>query len=146
DPAGQPVLASLALHTGEIRGFDLGGGTVSFNAQDILIDNSANGSGLGAIAPNDGSLTLNANTIQLGSNQTSIDQFSGLTFNTTNGFFFKNTGGWATGGSLTINPPVFAGATAASETITAAGAVDIEPIAGAIAKVTGGLGANLTIA
>src|SRR5262249_5302562 len=43
DSNGQPTLASLAFHAGEIRGFDLSGGTANFYAQNILIDNSANG-------------------------------------------------------------------------------------------------------
>src|SRR5262249_6465439 len=79
DGAGAPTLANLALRAGEIRGFDLNGGTVDFNAKTILIDNSSNVSGPGALLPADGSLVLNADTIQLRSNQTNIDQFASTT-------------------------------------------------------------------
>lgn len=145
DSAGTPILANLALHAGEIRGFGLNGGNVDFNAQTILIDNSSNVTGLGVVSPIDGSLTFKANTIQLGANQTAIDQFENVMLDATKGVLFQNTGSLATAGSFTVNTPVITGSTSASEKISAAGCLDIEPLSGSQASLAGGLGAQLTL-
>src|SRR6185312_10542231 len=39
---GQPALANLSLHAGEIRGFNNLGGAVFIRAREIALDNSAN--------------------------------------------------------------------------------------------------------
>src|SRR5262249_14837753 len=56
DAAGQPTLTNLALHAGGIRGFNTGGGTVSFSAKNVLLDNSAAARSAGASGPVGGSL------------------------------------------------------------------------------------------
>jgi filamentous hemagglutinin family protein len=145
DSNGMPTLANLALHAGEIRGFDLNGGSVTFNAQTILIDNSSNVSGPGVLLPVDGSLVFNANTIDLGANQTNIGQFATVTLDAKKGLLFEKSGAINIAGSLIIDTPLIAGTTAAVEKITAASSVDIEPISGAKAAIAGGLGAKLTL-
>ena len=145
DSTGQPTLVNLALHAGEIRGFDLNGGTVNFNAQNILLDNVSEGSSLGATAANDGSLAFNAGIVRLGANRLNIDQFANVTLKPANGLLLQGSGGLATGGSLTISTPLITAVTGADSTITAVGAIDVETIPNSTAKVTSGLGARLTL-
>ena len=145
DSSGNATLVSLALHAGEIRGFDQAGGTVNFNAQTILLDNAASATPVVAVASLDGSLVFNAGIIQLGAGQLNMDQFASLTLNSTNGVLFQGSGGLATAGSLVISTPVITGAAAARSTIIAAGPIDIETISNAVPTLTGGLGASLTI-
>ena len=136
---------NLALHAGEIRGFDLNGRTVNLNAQTVSLDNSAGATGSGAVVALDGSLNFNAGVVRLGANQLSIDQFASVNFNASNGVLFQGSGGVTTAGALTTSTPLITGAAGAQATISAAGAVDIESPSGSTAKVAGGLGANLTI-
>ncbi|MFZ4780419.1 MAG: hypothetical protein ACOYM3_34125, partial [Terrimicrobiaceae bacterium] len=53
---GSPALGRLALHSGEIRGFNNGGGTVSISASEISLDNSPGNSGPGSVAALSGTL------------------------------------------------------------------------------------------
>ncbi len=144
DATGQPSLASLALHAGEIRGFNPAGGVVSFAAKDILLDNSANSRAPGgALAPS-GSLTFNAGTLRLGANQIAIDQFANVTFTASGGVVGQGTGGLAVQGNVSVTAPLITGATASSQALTASGALTL---AGATsnATVTSGLGASLAL-
>ncbi|MGA3008558.1 MAG: hypothetical protein ABSE59_11775, partial [Opitutaceae bacterium] len=122
---GQPTLANLSLHAGEIRGFNTGGGNATFYAQNnILLDNSASGTDPGpspTATTLSGALTFDAGpgTITLGANQLAIDQYGSVTLNADNGIAVQGTGGLATQGSLVMNTPVLTGANGASQTITA---------------------------
>jgi filamentous hemagglutinin family protein len=142
---GAPAFSSLALHAAEIRGFNNGGGTVTFDAKSITIDNSPGNSGPGPVAAPAGTLTFNANTIQLGANQLAIDQFSNVEMNAVGGILARNTGGLTVQGDLGIDTPLITGATAASQTISAGGALTIHAPAQTTATVAGGLGASLTL-
>jgi filamentous hemagglutinin len=80
-------VGNLALHTAEIRGFNDagGGGTVTINANNVTLDNSPNGA-VGVIQTGlEGNLTINAATIELGTNQLHIDQFANVLLNTSSG-------------------------------------------------------------
>ena len=81
---GSASMASLALQAGEIRGFDLNGGTAALAAQSIKIGNAANAASAGPVSAGaDGGLELDAATITLGNNVLSIDQFAYASFNAT---------------------------------------------------------------
>ena len=146
DAAGQPTLASLALHAGEIRGFNTAGGNVSFTAKSVTLDNSAAARKPGASGPPGGALVFNANTISLGANQLALDQYANVTLNATGGLLAQGTGGLATQGNLTVNAPLLTGATAANQSISSGGALTIASLGGAsAAMVIPGLGASLTL-
>jgi hypothetical protein len=146
DASGQYPVESLALSAAEIRGFNNGGGTVSFNAANILLDNSSGGSAPGSLAIPSGVLEFNAGTIRLGVNQLNVDQYSNMALNAANGVLMQSTGGLAVQGDLTITSPLITGATAANQTIQAAGALTLQAPAGkGSALVSGGLGAQLTL-
>ena len=142
---GAPTFADLALHAGEIRGFNNGGGGVAFVAQNILLDNGAGGTGPGAIAGPAGTLAFNAGTIELGVNQFNIDQYATVQLDATGGILAQGTGGLALQGGLNIAAPLVTGAGNSNETIVAGGALVIQPVAGGDAKVGGGLGATLIL-
>ncbi len=145
DGAGQPTFTSLALHAGEIRGFNTGGVGTTFNAQKILLDNSANGTVPGQVAPSSGSLTFNAGagTIDLGANQLAIDQYNRVALNAGGGILLQGPGGLTTQGALTMTTPLLTGATGANQVVTAGGNLELD--AGGNATVTGGLGASLKL-
>jgi hypothetical protein len=146
DATGQPTLASLALHAGEIRGFNTAGGAVSFSAKNVLLDNSAAASGPGASGVASGSLVLNTGTLRLGANQLAIDQYASVTLNAVGGLLAQDTGGLATQGNLVINTPLLAGATGTNQTISAGGALTVASSGNAsAATITPGLGASLTL-
>ncbi|HVU24583.1 MAG TPA: filamentous hemagglutinin family protein [Opitutus sp.] len=133
----------LALHAGAIRGFDPTGGTVTFAADTLLLDNAANVAKPAASSGSAGTLVLDANTVQLGANALGIEHFATTRIAAAGGIIATATGGLAADGALQLNTPVIAGATGATEGITAGGALTITH-SGA-ATVSSGLGAYLTL-
>ena len=141
---GQSTLANLALHAAEIRGFNQGAGTVQFVAQNILLDNSANGTAPGAVNAGSGTLVFNAGVITLGANAYQIDQFAQLELNASKGILLQGSGGFTLAGDLTMTAPIITGAAAANQTIRATGNVTLDPAASS-ATLSSGLGAQLTL-
>ncbi|MES2569953.1 MAG: hypothetical protein V4710_07840, partial [Verrucomicrobiota bacterium] len=135
---------SLALHAAEIRNF-AGGGTVTFSAPSILLDNRSNGTGTGSVLAMDGTLRFDATRIRLGSNLVNIDQFANVELKASGGLLASGVGGLATQGALKISAPLITGGQAAKYTVTAGGALVLESMAGTGSAVTGGLGASLTL-
>ncbi len=143
---GSPDFANLGLHASEIRGFNTNGGTVTFAAKNISLDNSSGGLPVTASSTLDGTLAFNAASIQLGVNQLQVAQYASVELNASSGIFFHGTGGFSTAGALTLTTPVLSGAHLASQTITAGGALVIQPPAGGgTHAATGDLGASLTL-
>ncbi len=144
---GQPLVASLALHAAEIRGFNAGGGTVTFAAQHITLDNSPGGTAPATVAAPSGTLAFDAGTLQLGANQLAVAQYTGVALNATGGILVSGTGGLSTPGALSLTTPLLTGATGATQTICSGGALTLlAPVGGSPAIVSGGLGASLTLA
>ncbi|MEI8340679.1 MAG: hypothetical protein WCH43_03970, partial [Verrucomicrobiota bacterium] len=143
--AGSFALASLALHAGEIRGFNTGGGTVVFAANHIDLDNSPGGSRTDSGASS-GTIQFNANTVTLGNNLLNIDQYSSVEINASGGILGIGTGGLSVQNSLSLTAPLVTGAKAASQTLTAGGDLTVQtPGTGTASTVTGGLGATLIL-
>ena len=76
---GQSTLANLTIHAAEIRGFNQGDGTVQFVAQNILLDNSANGTAPGPVTGGSGTWFLTAASSSLA--RTNIGSTSSLNWN-----------------------------------------------------------------
>jgi filamentous hemagglutinin family protein len=144
---GQGNLANLSLHAGAIRGFNQGDAQVKFVAQNILLDNTAKGTAPVSGAPQTGSLVFDANIIRLGANQYRADQFAELVLKASQGIVVQGTGGLAISGNLTLITPLVTGATAAQQTIQAAGNLTLNAPATAAAAtaLTPGLGGRLTL-
>jgi filamentous hemagglutinin family protein len=163
DASGNYQVQSLALHANEIQGF--GGGAVTINAKNFILDNSPGGtpSALGA-APLNGTLIVNTDTIRLGggtgTNGLDLDGYANVSLNASNGILMRSAASTTamdgtvthgassltTAGALNLTTPRLTGVTAAHQTITAQGNLTINAPAGAsTSTMTGGLGASLTL-
>ncbi len=164
DASGDYPLQSLALHADEIRGFD--SGAVTIQAGSVTLDNSPGGisSPLGG-TPAGGTLTVNAGVIRLGggsgANALNIDGYAEVNLNANSGLFLTATSSaaqdssgnpipgaasLASAGNLHVTTPVITGATGADLTVTAQGALTIDPSApGSATPPAGGLGATLNL-
>ncbi len=145
---GASSLASLSLHAAEIRGFNNGGGTVTFKAQNIELDGGPGGIVPGPVtgASPAGAIVFEANIIDLGSHTLNIDQVAKVTLTASGGLLVQGTGAFSTSGDLSINTPLITGAKGANQSITAGGQLTITAPAGSgRAQIAGGLGASLTL-
>lgn len=141
---GTSAVTGLALHAGEVRGFNQSGGAVTFNARDILLDNAPAASAPGLVTAASGTLVFNATTVRLGAGTLALDQFTTVALNASGGIVAQGSGSLTTPGALTLTTPVLTGATAAVNSITAGGVLTTVSPGGA-ATVAGGLGAQLTL-
>ena len=145
---GSASSENLQLHAGEIRRMDSGtGGSVSFAAKNLLLDNSANGTSPGAgVGTPSGTLSFAASNIQLGAGTLAIDRYATVVLNASARVLSAATGTLTTQAALTVNAPFLTGAAVTSRTITAGGALDLISAAGAaVPFVAGGLGANFSL-
>lgn len=142
---GSSSLLNLALHAGEIRGFNTDGGTATLQAQNIVVDNSANGRALGPVNGTlSGTLLLDAQTVRIAENSSRVSQYANLTMNATKGLFVEGEGGLSAAGAITANTPFISAARSSTQSLSAAGALTINNIGGATTTVSG-LGASLSL-
>lgn len=141
---GQAAAQSLELHAAQIRGFNNAGGTVTFAAQNILIDNSAAGAVPGAVSPASGNLVFDGNVIRLGANDVRMDQFDSVTLRGRGGVETSNHGSLSISGNARIETSVLTGASAADHAIRAGGSLDLVSLSGS-STLTPGLGARLSL-
>jgi len=148
DSSGKPTTASLTLHAAGIRGFNQGSGAVTINAQNVVIDNSPDGAPVAAVSGVDstpsGTLAFNAETVEFGTGTFNIVGYKTVSLTASQGVLFTGAGAFSTVGDLTMMTPLITAATSASQTVTAGGALTFNSAAGT-AKVSGGLGAALTL-
>ncbi len=143
---GTSNLANLGIHAAEIRGFNTGGGTATFTAQNVVLDNSPGRTAPGIVAAPTGNFVINADTLRLGKGGLAIDQYTNVSLNATSGIINEGTGTMNVAGNLTLTTPVLTGAAGSSQSISAGGALVIQkPVGGGTANVTGGLGASLNL-
>ncbi|HEV2950019.1 MAG TPA: filamentous hemagglutinin family protein, partial [Gemmataceae bacterium] len=144
---GSSAFQNLALHAGEIdddndvnaNGITGSGDSVTFAAQNILLDNSSNATPrtIGSLPTNNPAsiaFDTGAGTIELGANQLDINQFNSVTLQADGGITAQGLGtptpqgtylGLTTQGSLAMQTPLLTGATGARQTITAGGSLSI---------------------
>ncbi len=137
----------LALHASQIRGFNNGGGTVSFTSRgNLSLDNSPGRAALAVVAPMSGTLEFNAASIRIGANQLKVDQYANLVLNVPGGILVEGSGGLSTQGSLHAITSLVTAGRSATQSITAGGDLIIEaPAGGAGPGLVGGLGGSLTL-
>lgn len=142
---GNAELASLAIHAGQIRGFDQGTGTVAFVAQAILLDNNANGSASSANGSS-GTLAFNTGLLRLGNGSLQVSQFDNLQIQAGLGIQFEGTGGISMSGTATLTAPFITGLAGATTSITTTSALLLQTPGGSIsAPAAAGLGASLSL-
>ncbi|MGI9087065.1 MAG: filamentous hemagglutinin N-terminal domain-containing protein [Chthoniobacterales bacterium] len=143
---GSSSVEMLALHAGEIRGFDNQGGAVVFAATNILLDNSPKGSAAAVFGGGLGTLQFNAENISLGKNQTHIDQFSNVILNASGAIVARDAGGLSTAGNLTLRTALLTGAAGSEETLSSTGALTVEASGiSPASSFASGLGARLNL-
>jgi filamentous hemagglutinin family protein len=141
---GSPSLRSLTLHTGEIRGFDLSGGEALLSARSTLLDNpsvmvnplgsdhpAVQPSGPGAVTEAaDGTLRISTETLSLGVNGMSWDQFSAVSLEasssvtgTASGTFSAGTGSLPS--DLKISTPLVTTLGGVTTALSASGALSL---------------------
>jgi filamentous hemagglutinin family protein len=103
------TLSTLTLQGRQMRGFNLGGGEVVLNAGKILLENPGATILPGIAAAPSGSLRLNTGTVQFGSGTMDIDQFSTVSFSTSQGIYVDGDAAVDFSGSLTGNVPRISG-------------------------------------
>jgi len=137
---------TLALHAGEIRGFNQGAaGAVNIVAQSILLDNSANGTVVGIVPGTYGSLNLTSATITIGQNALVVDQFATVTLNAASGLQMQGTGSFTAQNNLTAVTPFISAASSATQVFAAGGVLSLTQPAGPLALPTSlGLGAQIS--
>lgn len=144
---GTANFSSLSLRAPSIRGFNTAGGQVNFVAQTILLDGGVGGSSPIATGVSSGTLAFSATkTLTLGAGQMDVGQYAQLLLSAANGVSVAGSGGITTSDNLELSTPVLTAATAASQQITAGGALTLStPASVGTTTVVGGLGANLTL-
>ena len=145
--SGQPKLQSLILNTDEILGHDNAGGTVTFTAQNVTLENTVGDTLSGSVIPTPSTtLTFDAGTIQLGENQIAVNEFATLSLNASDSVIAEGNGG-LNASAINITTPLLTAGGVANQTITASGAFTIDAPAGggATTAKAGGLGATLTL-
>ena len=145
DASGTPIISNLEIEAGEIRGFNTSGREVVISAASVVLGNGLGGVGAGSASSAGGTLRVNSDTITLGAGDLAIDQFSTVVLSASRGIAFNGQGALQSQGDVRIVAPVVNGATGASESISSAGRLDVLGVAGAVASVTDGLGATLSL-
>lgn len=143
--SGKPSSLFFGLQTGQIRGFNSQGGTVSFAAQTIKLNNAGQVTGPGAVALSSGSLIFNSTLLDLGSNALFINQFNTVGLNASQAIIAQSSGSLTVDGNLTINTPLFTASAGVTQTTTATKALNLIGGTSDIINTNfSGLGANLT--
>ncbi len=136
---------ALELHAGEIRGFNQGAASVTVNAKTLLLDNSANGTGTGAITPTTGSLSFTADTITLGKGTLAVNQFGSVSLVSALGMRTQDSGSFRAQANVQVVTPFIAALGNASHGIQAGGDLVLQRPQTTATATNLGLGAKLTL-
>ena len=122
--------------------FSSDGGAVTINAKDVTLSNET-GAAVPTSTAGSGTLTVNANEIDFGTGNRTVNGFDSATFNATGGIVGQGTGTFDFGAlPVTFNAPVYFADTSSEQTIQTAGTLNLNSAAGtalALAPVGGAL-------
>ncbi len=143
---GSASFDRLVIGAPAIRGFNQNGGAVAFAARSIELNGGIGGSAPLSSSVGTGSLSFSAETLTVGSGLLSVAQFSGLTLGASKRLVFSGEGGLSASGDVTVDTPLVTADTAASQALSAGGALHIAGAAAATSvSSASGLGASLTL-
>lgn len=143
---GSSTLNQLSLQAASIRGFNNNGGTATFSAANIMIDNAGGGAaGTPLAGALQGTICFDANRLTLGNHSVRLDGFANAALDASSGIIVAGTGSFSAAGNVTLNTPLVTGASAASHEIIADGLLSLARPAAAGSLVAGGFGAELTL-
>ena len=143
---GSTSLETLSLQAAAIRGFNTGGGNVSFAAQSITLGNRALASSAPATAdPLSGSISFNAQTITLDSNTLRLQGFAQNSL-LASGILGGSQGSLESSGNLSLVTPFLTGANASNYVISTSGTLQVtRPVTAPPSSLVAGFGASLTL-
>lgn len=142
---GSRAFEQLSIQSAAIRGFNNAGGTATFSAADLIIENLANRPAAATLAGLSGSLLFDADRITLGQNAVRIDGYSETGLTADSRVLVSGTGSLSTAGDLHLITPLVTGADAANHRIDADGALRLTRPATATASAADGLGVQLAL-
>lgn len=134
---------NLTIDAAGLYGETAAGDTASITAKAITLQNSANAVTT-ASAGGQGTLTLNAGTITLGTGSYAVSGFSQVNFTAATSLLDSGSGALAVNGNLAIDTPVWT-ATAGADTSVALGGNQLTLTASAAAPIENALGATLNV-
>ncbi len=143
---GSTSLETLSLQAAAIRGFNTGGGNVSFAAQSITLGNRALASTIPATAdPLSGSISFDAQSITLGSNTLQLQGFAQNSL-LASGILAGSQGSLVSSGNLSLVTPFLTGANASNYVISTSGTLRVtRPVSASPSSLSAGFGASLTL-
>ena len=141
---GSTALESLTLQAAAIRGLNQDGGNVTLAARNLTIGNPVAVGSTASALTNDGSLTLEADTINLALGNASIDGFAQAVFAASSRMRVASQGALASSGDLAIQSPILLGQQAARYLIQADGDLSFVSDAAPVAF-DPGFGVNLSL-
>ena len=143
--SGAPSGLFLGLESGEIRGFNTQGGTVTLSAQTIKLDNGDLITGPTATSNPSGNLVFNSSNLIFGSNPFLINQYSNVAFNATQAITFQSSGSVNVSGTVTATTPYITAGTGVTQSLIASQALNLTGgVTATPASSLAGLGANLS--
>ncbi|MGL4398222.1 MAG: hypothetical protein ACRCXD_00005, partial [Luteolibacter sp.] len=143
---GSRSFESLSLQAASIRGFNTGGGSVTFSAASIALGNRAASTPLPALSdPLSGSLTFDADRITLGANALRLEGFA-QTDLVASGILTESTGSLDTTADLNLFTPLLTGAGASRYEIRSARSLRVSrPATSLPVSLASGFGAELSL-
>jgi hypothetical protein len=143
---GSRSFESLSLQAAAIRGFNTGGGRVTFSAASIGLGNRAASAPLPAlVGPLAGSLAFDADRITLGANALQLEGFA-QTDLVASGILTESTGSLDSTGDLRLLTPLLTGAGASKYQIRSVRTLEVSrPAASPPVSLASGFGAELSL-
>jgi filamentous hemagglutinin len=145
DTDGVPVVSSLTFKSGGFRGFDTGGGDVTFAARTITIDNSPGSMAPVAVVASDGKLNFITQTLKLGAGHVEVSQFTSVSVDASAGVVAISAGSLGISADLSVHTPVVTATLGTDYDVKATGAVVLASRAASSAAPDAGLGASLSL-
>lgn len=143
---GSRDFEQLSLQAASIRGFNTGGGTAVFSAENILIDNLP-----GRMAPvagtgENGKIRFDAGVITLGTGDAQVAGYAETILAADRGIQVSGTGSFSASGNVSLIAPVITGESASDHKIVSGGLLQFDR-PGSVAPdiLTGGFGAELAL-
>lgn len=144
---GTSAFEQLTIGAPLLRGYNTGGGEAAFLARSIALNGGVGGSAPAASSASLGTLSFTADTLEIGAGSLSVRQYSGLELRASNHLLLSGKGGLDTSADLAIETPLVTAATAARQSVVAAGSLAISApsiVASATARPTTGIGAQVS--
>ncbi|MES2440235.1 MAG: filamentous hemagglutinin family protein, partial [Verrucomicrobiota bacterium] len=142
---GSRDFQELSLRSAAIRGFNTGGGTVSFSADQILIDNLPGRTASG-VAGSNGRIRFDAGVITLGTGGAEVRGYDDTVLAADRGILVSGTGSFSASGNVRLVTPVVTGESAANHKIVSGGLLQLDRPGGNDGDVIpGGFGAELAL-